>query len=304
MVVATEKQHSAARAAWDLAARQHGLVTRAQLLGLGFGDAAIRHRLATGRLHRVARGVYAVGRPQVTRHGRWMAAVLACGADAVLSHRAAGAHHGLRPASAGSIDVTLPRTTGRKSRRGIALHRVASLRAEDRSVHEGIPVTSVARTLFDLASVVSPTAVERAVEESERLRLFDLRAVESVMDRHPRQAGSAVLRAILAEYSVDHELTRSELERLFLRLCQARGIPRPVVNRVVGPFEVDFSWPGQPLLVECDGRDTHGTSAAFERDRARDAWLTARGYRVVRFTWAGIVRRPDEVAALLRQLLG
>ena len=288
----------------SIAAVQHGVVAARQLRAAGLSTGQIENRMRVGRLHAVHRGVYLVGHAALTREGRWMAAVLACGADAVLSHRAAGAHHGLPPASAGSIDVTLPRTTGRKSRRGIALHRVASLRAEDRSVHEGIPVTSVARTLFDLASVVSPTAVERAVEESERLRLFDLRAVESVMDRHPRQAGSAVLRAILAEYSVDHELTRSGLERLFLRLCQARGIPRPVVNRVVGPFEVDFSWPGQPLLVECDGRDTHGTSAAFERDRARDAWLTARGYRVVRFTWAGIVRRPDEVAGLLRQLLG
>lgn len=232
-----------------------------------------------------------------------MAAVLACGDGTVLSHRAAAAHWGIQAPGAGSIDVTLPRRTGRKCRRGVRSHRTQTLADDEWTIHEGIPVTTLARTLLDLASACSRRAVERAVEESERLRLFDLRAVELVMDRHPRSPGRGVLRAVLDEYRVEEELTRSDLERLFLRLCAASGIRRPLVNTIVGRFEVDFVWRPQWLVVECDGRETHGTRAAFERDRARDAWLTANGYRVVRFTWHRVVREPAEVAALLAKLL-
>lgn len=286
-----------------LAASQHGIVAAAQLRGLGLTPRQIEFRLHAGRLHAVERGVYAVGHARLTREGRWMASVLACGADAVLSHRAAAAHWGILPPTSGKIDVTLPRRTGRRGRKRIRVHRVAWLTDDERAVHEGIPLTTVARTVLDLAATLRRRSVERAVEESERRRLFDLAAVETLLERRARQPGTPLLRAVIDGYRDEHLRTRQELERLFLALCEGHRIARPEVNALVGPFEVDFLWAEQRLVVECDGRDIHATRAAFERDRARDAWLTAHGLRVVRFTWRRVSSESDEVARLLRQLL-
>jgi predicted transcriptional regulator of viral defense system len=258
-----------------LAASQHGIVAAAQLRGLGLTPRQIEFRLRAGRLHAV---------------GRWMASVLACGADAVLSHRAAAAHWGILPPTSGKIDVTLPRRTGRRGRKRIRVHRVAWLTDDERAVHEGIPLTTVARTVLDLAATLRRRSVERAVEESERRRLFDLAAVETLLERRARQPGTPLLRAVIDGYRDEHLRTRQELERLFLALCEGHRIARPEVNALVGPFEVDFLWAEQRLVVECDGRDIHATRAAFERDRAR-------------VTWRRVSSESDEVARLLRQLL-
>jgi hypothetical protein len=232
-----------------------------------------------------------------------MASVLACGADAVLSHRAAAALWGLLPPTSGKIDVTVPRRTGRSKRQRIRLHRLAGLPGDERTLHDNIPVTTVARTHLDLAATLPRRLVERAVEESERQRLFDLSAAETLLARYARRPGTPALGAVIDAYRDDHIHTRSELERLFQDLCEEHAIAPPTVNAGGGLFELDFQWPDKRVIAETDGRDVHTTRAAFERDRARDAWLTAHGYRVVRFTWRQLTREPEKVASVLRLLL-
>ncbi len=230
-----------------------------------------------------------------------MAAVLAGGPGAVLSHRGAGAHWELRPTASPVLDVTVPSRSGRRHR-GILLHRSATLSASDVVHHRGIPVTSPARTIVDLADVLTTQALARVVEGAETLRLLDLRALRAAMAANPTRRGHASIAEVLARY-LDVSTTRSELERLFLELCNKHGLPRPLVNSRVGPYEVDFLWPQQRLIVETDGRSHHATRAAFERDRARDAGLTLAGYRVVRFTYRQVTREPKKVAGLVRSLL-
>lgn len=230
-----------------------------------------------------------------------MAAVLACGPGAVLSHRTAAALWGLR-SSAGAIHVTAPSRSGRERRRGIVLHR-ALLDASEITETDGLPVTTPARTLLDLAATVAPRVLAHAVEAAERNRLFDLNAIDESLARYPGRAGSRVLRAAVEQHRPASELTRNALERRFLDLCAEANLDEPQVNAPVGDYVVDFLWPGQKLVVETDGGETHMTRAAFERDRVRDAELTVSGYRVVRFTYRRIVERPGELAQTLRALL-
>lgn len=287
----------------DLMAVQHGVVGRRQLQALGVRPGAIAHRMRVGRLHPLHRGVYAVGHRPMTAEGRWMAAVLACGDGALLSHRPAASLWDLLRGDGAALEVTVPvRSRGRR-RPGITVHRPRALSPEDASRRHGVPVTSPARTLFDLAEVVPGPALERAVERAEVLRIFDLGSVQRVLHENSRRRGSAALRRILEHHRADPALTRSELEDLFLALCAAHGIPRPRVNVGIGPYEVDFLWPAERLVVETDGRAHHATRAAFESDRARDAQLTAAGYRVLRFTYRQVTREPEQVAALIRSAL-
>lgn len=295
--------HHASRRIAELAAAQHGVVGRAQLESLGLRRGAIDHRLAAGTLHRVHRGVYAVGHRILTSEGRWMAAVLACGDGAVASHRTAAAAWEIRPTATAAVDVTVPDRKGRRPRGGIVLHRSATLRPGDTVRRGAIPVTSPARTLLDLAEVVDIAALERAIERAEMLGLFDLHAVRAVLATSPRRRGSSKLARALERDHTDVSVTRSELEEVFLRLCVAGDIVRPLVNARVEGYEADFLWPEVRLVVETDGRQSHGTHVAFERDRARDAHLVAAGYRVVRFTHSQVTRSPAEVTALLRSLL-
>ena len=294
------------RALAALAARQHAVVTLAQLTELGLTPSGVRKRVRRGRLHRVHRGVFAVGHPLVSVEGRWLAAVLACGPGAVLSHRAAAALHGLRKSSRTAIDVTAPRRTGR-ARTGIDVHRGDSLRATDRTIVRGIPCTSVARTLLDLAEVTNRRGVERACDQAEVLRILDVRAVEDALHRAPGRRGAPALAAVMAVHRIGEALTRSELEERFLSLCNANALPRPEVNAMLatadGYPEVDFFWRGRCLVAEADGYGSHGTRRAFERDRARDRALLVAGFRVVRFTWRQVTEAPTEVAATLRALL-
>jgi predicted transcriptional regulator of viral defense system len=290
----------------ELAERQHGVVTLPQLQLVGLSRSAVSRRAAVGRLHRIHRGVYAVGRPRLEVHGRWMAAVLACGPLALLSHRSAAALWGLRRDERPGTDVCVPgpRT---HSRTGVQQHCSLTLTERDLTNVDGIPCTTVARTLVDLGDVVSRRGVERAVDQAQVLRVFDLRAIEEALQRAGPRRGAGTLRAVLADYA-GPTLTRSELEERFLAICSNASLPSPVVNAWVSlddgtAYQADFLWREHKLIVETDGRNVHTTRKAFEHDRLRDQRLTLAGYTVVRFTWRQITREPRRVAGALASLL-
>jgi very-short-patch-repair endonuclease len=230
-----------------------------------------------------------------------MAAVLACGDHAFLSHRSAAALWGIARGASARVDVTAP--IGRRGRPGIALHRFRGLHPDDEAEREGIPVTSVARTLLDLAEVVDSRRLGRAVEEAERLGLFDLRAIERVCERNGGRHGLRPLLAVVRSLQPAPE-TRSELERGFVDLCRRAQLPTPAVNALVAGYEVDAVWWDYGLAVELDGYAFHRTRAAFERDRTRDAALMLAGYRVLRITARRLEDDPDSVAETIRRLIG
>jgi very-short-patch-repair endonuclease/predicted transcriptional regulator of viral defense system len=287
------------RAIAEIAARQHGVISRAQLLALGLSTSAIDYRLGIGRLHRIEREVYAVGHSRVTQEGHWMAAVLTCGDDAVLSHRSAGAHLGIAPYQGRWIDVSAP--TRRRSRGRIKVHR-GGLDPRDRTVEDNIPVTTVARTVLDLAAIVDRRRVERALERAEKLDLFDLHEIERTRARAPGHHGLKTLNQALTLY-LPEDRTRSELERDLIDLCRDHDLPLPQVNVVVAGHEVDALWPDARLIVELDSWEHHRDRAAFERDRVRDAELSLAGYTVIRVTYRRLREHPEEVAALIRRYL-
>jgi hypothetical protein len=295
-----ELRHDPAdRAIDELAERQHGVVTRSQLSELGLGRRAIAHRVEVSRLYPVHRGVYAVvSRRLLTRHGFWMAAVLACQPQAFLSHRAAAALWGIRGGS--RAEVTVPR--GRKARPGITLH-YANLPADETAVHHGIPVTTISRTLFDLSAVVHRHELRSGFRQAEQLRLTDPLGVGRLIERYPRKPGVPTLKAVYEEAQRGLRIIRSELEELFQDFLTGAGLPLPLTNVLIEGMEVDCAWPGALLIVELDGRATHDTLTAFERDRARDRRLEAAGWRVIRITWRQLVETPDEVERDLRRLL-
>ncbi len=283
----------------ELARAQHGVVSLAQLRGLGLSASAVRSRAASGRLHRIHRGVYAVGHSRLTGRGLWMAAVLACGPGAVLSHRSAAALHDLRRSDRRVVDVTAP---GGRSRGGLRLHE-GRLDTADITRVDGIPCTTVARTLLDLAEAVDAAGLERAMDRAEQLRLLDVNQLEDAVARAPGRHGVRRLRAALAAYDPERIRTRSELERRFLRICRRAGVPRPRVNYVLTvddqPIEIDFAWPDLQLAVETDGHATHGTRRAFESDRRRDQTLKRHGWDTLRFTWRQITTDPAETQSTL-----
>jgi hypothetical protein len=277
------------------------VVARPQLESLGLGRGAIDHDLAVGRLHAIHAGVYAVGHDRVGGHGRWMAAVLASGDGALLSHLSAAALWGFLQTARARIDVTAPGRT-RGSRAGITVHRPRRLDPDDRAERDAIPVTSVARTLLDLAEVVAGRRLERAFEDAERLRLLDLGAIERLCRRSAGRRGLKPVRELLSRLQPAPEV-RSELERRFVAFCRRAGLPPPVMNPYVAGFEVDALWAHDRLIVELDGYAFHGTRVAFERDRAKDAKLQVAGYRVLRLTDRRLREEPASVADLIRSLL-
>jgi uncharacterized protein DUF559/putative AbiEi antitoxin of type IV toxin-antitoxin system len=286
---------------FDIARRQHGVVAHRQLLAAGLKASAITRGIAAGRLHRLHEGVYAVGHPGVSREARWLAAVLACGPTALLSHRDAAALWGLlRPGSHAGTDVVTARRCRRRP--GIVLHRSRRIHAEDHATRDGIPVTSVARTLLDLAETVRPWRLERAIEQAERLALFDLRSVDRLIARSRGRHGLKPFEAALRDHRPPL-FTRSELERRFIGLCRRAGLPDPAVNIWIAGGEADMSWPERRLVVELDTTAHHGTKAAFERDRERDADLQLAGYRVLRVTDRRLQHAPAEVVRAVRALL-
>jgi very-short-patch-repair endonuclease len=279
------------------------VVARRQLAALGVTDTMTKRRVANGRLLRLHRGVYAVGHKQLRRQGHWLAAVLAV-PGAVLSHRDAAGLHGLRPANHVGTDVTGLDARGRPP--GIHVRRTTVLDADDVTTVDAVPVTTLARTLVDLAGVVPQDHLAKAVREADRLHLLDLRAIEAACARTSgrRGPGRAHLNEALAELAaLATTLTRSSLEAAFLRLVARAGLPKPRTNVHIDGMEVDAFWPDHDLIVELDGWESHHTRHAFQNDRERDAYLTAAGYRVLRFTHGHVVHEADRVAALLRSLL-
>ena len=275
-----------------VAEQQYGLVTRAQLRGLGVGETGIRQRIRTGRLHRVHRGVYAVGHAVFPAPAHDLAAVLACGAGAALSHVAAAAHLGIRASAATLVDVTVPRRSGRRSPRGIRVHRSGRLAPEDVTVHESIPVTTLARTLLDLADVLSDQSLKRAIDEAEYLRLLDTAALIAVVHRNPGRRGARLLTAAMGPL----ELTESALEDRFMALVERHGLPRPKVGATVAGPRADFYWPEAARVVELDGFAAHGTRARFESDRRRDRVLARAGKRTIRLTANALAYDEEAIA--------
>jgi very-short-patch-repair endonuclease len=272
------------------------LVTRDQLLSLGFTPDAIDHRLSRGRLHSAARGVYAVGRPSATRHGRWMAAVLSCGEAAVLSHSSAGALMKIGNERRGLIEISV-RCSSRARRDGLVVHRRSSLPPTDVGHFDGIPVTSPVQTLIDLSPRLDTAALERAINEADKYDLVHPPALRKALNDHAGEPGVARLRHVLDRRTF--RLTRSELERIFLPMTAEVGLPLPLTKQWVNGFEVDFFWPQLGLVVETDGLRHHRTPAQQAKDRRRDQAHTAAGMIQLRFTHEQIYHEPEYVRGVL-----
>ena len=261
-----------------IAARQHGVVSIHQLRDAGLSADAVLDRRRAGRLHRLHRGVYAVGHIAPSIERRWMAAVLAHGARAVLSHRSAAALWGLLSAGDAPVDVSIPKRSGRRAREGIRLHRSTSLQLDHVTRRRGIPATTPARTIADLRPLLSAPLLRRAIRQAGVLGLPTGRAVSN--DR-----------------------TRSELEHRFLQLCLSHRLPEPDVNVRIGSLTVDFLWPEHRLVVETDGYRYHRGPVAFEDDHVRDLELRTRGYDVLRLSYRQVVDEPRKVVGTLRREL-
>jgi hypothetical protein len=288
-----------------LARRQHGVVGRGQLERLGLKTNAIDRRIGAGLLHTLHRGVYAVGHLALTPRGHWMAAMLSCGPGAVLSHRTAAGLWGIRDAGSGRIEVTAPRKT--RSTATIRRH-FAKLPADERTVRDGIPVTTVTRTVLDLAMVAEPYSVEAALREVEYQEFHDRLSLPALLARYPRHRATRPVTTALERLREDPGgRLRSPLEELFLPFLDRHALPRPRINALVEAgdkrYEVDCLWEDRALIVELDGFEFHGRRRAFEDDRERDRRLTAAGYRVTRITQRQLLGRQDALAADLHHLL-
>jgi Transcriptional regulator, AbiEi antitoxin/Protein of unknown function (DUF559) len=273
-----------------VARRQWGVVTRGQLAAFGLSANGIAQWVRAERIVRLHRGVYAYGHDRLRTEGYWMAAVIACGPGAALSHRSAAALWRIRQRGSGLVDVTVPSQNGRR-RPGIRLHRSARLRSEEVTARDGIPVTTVARTLLDLADVLQRQALKRAVTETEYLNLFDLTSINAVVEANPGRRSARLLSAI--ETSGDR--TRSPLEDRFLAFIDRYGVEQPQTNVWIAGYEVDFVWPHARLVVELDGLAAHTTRAALNADRLRDRKLWRSGLRTMRLTSEAL---EDERAVL------
>lgn len=290
----------------ELAGRQHGVVSLAQLVRLGLSRQAVARRARAGRLHRVHRSVYAVGHRRLTREGHWMAGVLAYGPDALLSHRSALALHGLRPDNRPLVEVTVPLASTR-SRRGIWAHSSIALAAADRAVIDRIPCTSLARSVLDSAPAMGVKGTERVVERAESRRVFDLREFRELLGRASGHHGAGVLQAVLGDLR-EPAMVANDYEAELLFLVRGAGLPEPIAQAPLRigaqDFVIDFLWPSQRLALEADSFEFHGTRQAFERDRRRDQLLRLAGYATLRITWRQLTKHPEQVEELLRQLLG
>jgi very-short-patch-repair endonuclease len=282
----------------ELAKGQHGVVGRDQLLTRGLTSSAIGRRVDAGRLHVIHRGVYAVGHTAITRRGRWMAAVLASGKGAVLSHRSATALYGVWGSGTGEIHVTLPRKV--RSTRSIRRH-FSMLPDDEWEVVDGIPVTSAARAVLDLAAEKGEAAAESALRETEYRGIYDNVSLPALLARHPNHFGAQACREALDHLRDDPGgRIRSDLEECFIAFLDAKNIPRPRLNHwlSVGEelYQVDCLWPEARLIAELDGWQSHGTKRGFRKDRKRDRRLGVAGYRVVRITEDQIRNEPGALA--------
>ncbi len=277
-------------------------MARRQLAALGLGRGAIDARVRIGHLGVLHRGVYAMGHFPLSIRGRWLAAVLACGDRAVLSHRSAACLWGLARPRRGPIDVTNPR--GSHGPAGIHLHR-SKLAEDERAVEARIPITSVPRTLLDLAEVLDEDGLRRAFEEADRLKLLRMPELERVCAQAGRRKGLPALRRLI-DAARAPVTTRSPLEDRFAEFCREHltDLPAPMTNVSILGNEVDAYWPPQHLVVEMDSWEFHHHRAAFEHDRARDAAMQTAGYRVIRLTHRQLETEAPRIATQLRKLLG
>jgi very-short-patch-repair endonuclease len=288
-----------------LARRQYGVVSRSQLLQAGVGESRVERGVAIGRLHCLYRGVYAVGHEVVPREGRWLAAVLASGPEAVLSHWSAAALWMIRPSSRARIEVTVPHRS--RSSRQIRRH-VSQVPDDERAVEEGIPVTSVPRTIFDLAATEPADVVASLLRESEYRQLYDRLSLWDLVERYPGRRGVRRVRAALERLEEEPAgRKRSPLEDRFAPFLREHRLPLPRFNDwiMVGGkrYQVDCHWPARGEIVELDGWEGHGTRTAFREDRTRDRHLRVAGYSVSRLTWNQLDDEPEQIAADLRALL-
>jgi very-short-patch-repair endonuclease len=283
---------------WNLVRTQHGVVTRAQLLGFGMTPAAIRQRRLNGRLHEVHRGVYAVGRRELTRHGELMAAVLACGPGARLSHQSAAELWKMRRRVDGPIDVAVVGDTPRR-RPGITAHR--SGRGRHRLLHL-IPVGNPVSVLIDLATCLPDEEVEDAVNEADRLDLARTNRLRRALDDEPKRPGVGRLKRILDAQTFSR--AANGLERRFLAIVREAGLPAPTTQRRLGRYRVDFFWPELGFVVETDSLRHHRTAAEQTVDLSRDQAHARAGLRSLRFTHSQVFHRPEHVRAVLVDAFG
>lgn len=283
----------------DLAKRQHGVVSLRQLEGLGYSRGAVSRAAAAGRLHRLHRGAYAVGHTRLPWQGHCLAAVFACAPEAVASHRSAAWLWGIEKGRPGTIDVTAP--TRRHRRTGLRLH-YAALTEEDRALRDGIPVTSLARTILDRAAIVSRHRLARLLQAAEERGELDLGPIEALLARVPGHPGARRLSRALHIYRPP-PFTRSTLEERFLELVRAAGLPAPSTGWNVAGYELDAYWEAERFAVELDVFETHGTRQAFEDDRVRQEELKLEGVEMIRITGPRLDREPAAAIDRLARLL-
>ena len=284
---------------WALARAQHGAVSREQLVGMGMHPQAVKRRIASGRLHPVRPGVYAVGRPELTRHGVWMAAVLSCGPGAALSHGSAAQLWELLPQNGGApIHISLPGGV-RRRQPGVATHR-RNIGPTDLTRRHNIPVTSPTRTLIDLALIAPRSRLEAAINEADKLGFVNPETLRKTLESLRGHPGVAALRTTLDRRTFT--LADTELERRFARIARRAGLPPPLTQRRVNGFRVDFYWPDLGLVVETDGLRYHRTPAQQTADLRRDQRHSAAGLTPLRFSHAQVAYEPEYVAAMLKDV--
>lgn len=290
----------------ELANRQHGVVALEQLVGLGISAPTVRAWVARGRLERLHRGVFVVGHRALRPQGHWLAAVFACGPGSLLSHASAAVLHDVRGTAATLVDVTVPGRIGR-SRTGLRVHSGDVVGADERTEIDGIPCTSLERTILDLAPSIGRRGVERVCEHAHRRGNFDPFALRALRLRHRGRRGVRVLDRVLVDWDQDLGRVNSELEALLLRAILSAGMDRPIVNAPINvagrSFEVDFQWPAARLIVETDGAAFHDNPLARRRDEERDRLLAAAGWTVIRLRWADVTERRTRTLARLQALL-
>jgi very-short-patch-repair endonuclease len=298
------RQNDSGRRAAALATRQHGVITRAQLPALGFSESAIDRQIRSGRLIVLFPGVFALGHAALSQHGRWLAATLACGPTAVLSHGSAAALWELTSGQPRKFHVTRPSTAGRGMPPGVRLHRYRSLDpVTDVTSHRGIPVTRVERTLLDMCVVLPMRRVRRAFAQADVLRLVDFTEVNRLIDTHPHRYGTRSFALLAYENRHEGDQSRSDFEERLIEVFQAHGLPTPRRNAYLADLEVDISWPEARVAVEFDSYAYHRTRAARERDYDRQTQLQAAGFTVHRVSERQLAETPELVVAAVRRSL-
>ncbi len=293
-----------------IAVAQHGVVALEQLVALGLSHAAVRARVSAGRLHRVHRGVYSLAPVKLlSRNGHYMAAVLACGPGAALSHRSAAALLELIAWSPSKVDVSVPTPGGRSRRDAIRVHRATTLRPEDIVLVHRIPCTTVARTLLDLAEALDSAAVERALDQGAKTEVLDFNELKDQIARNQRRPAAAALQGILDAHAPGSTPTWNEFEKRMFALCRRIGLPDPEAQQWLDLgdgrplIRPDFMWRAQRVIVETDGWETHGKRRSFESDRRRDQRATLAGWRPIRVTWLHLTNESERIEGLLLGLV-